>query len=78
VPSADPPRLRAVLLCLVMLAVIWAGLVGLLVAAGEAAIHSGALTAFASVQRPRQGGQLDPDAAPRPRGAVMLAGQSSL
>jgi hypothetical protein len=40
VPSADPPRLRAVLLCLVVLAVIWAGLVGLLVAAGEVVIHS--------------------------------------
>ena len=45
-PSADPPRLRAVLLRLVVLAVIWAGLVGLLVAAGEVVIHSGALTSF--------------------------------
>lgn len=33
---------------------------------------------FASVQRPWPGGQLSPNGVPRPKGAVMLAGQSSL
>jgi membrane-associated phospholipid phosphatase len=46
VPSARSPQLRAVLLRLAVLAGVRAGLVGLLVAAGEVIIHSGALTDF--------------------------------
>jgi membrane-associated phospholipid phosphatase len=43
VPAAQP---RAVLLRLAVLAGIWAGLVGLLIAAGEFVIHSAAVTHF--------------------------------
>jgi hypothetical protein len=35
VPSAGPQQFKAVLLRMVLLAGIWAGLVGLLIAAGE-------------------------------------------
>jgi hypothetical protein len=44
VPAARPPQLRAVLLRMAVLTGIWAGLVGLLVAAGEVIIRSGAVT----------------------------------
>ena len=40
------PRLRAVLLRLAVLAGIWAGLVALLIAAGEFVVHSAAVTHF--------------------------------
>jgi hypothetical protein len=46
VPAARPPQLRAVLLRLAVLTGIWAGLVGLLVAAGEVIIRSDAVTHF--------------------------------
>jgi membrane-associated phospholipid phosphatase len=46
VPYGRPPQLRAVLLRLAVLVGVWAGLVGLLVAAGEVVIHSSALTDF--------------------------------
>lgn len=44
--TVPEPRLRAVLLRLTVLAGIWAGLVGLLIAAGEFAVHSAAVTHF--------------------------------
>ena len=46
VPAARPPQLRDVLLRMAVLTGIWAGLVGLLVAAGEVIIRSGAVTHF--------------------------------
>lgn len=46
VPAAHPPQLRTVLLRMAVLAGIWAGLVGLLVTAGELIIRSGAVTHF--------------------------------
>jgi membrane-associated phospholipid phosphatase len=46
VPATHPPQLRAVLLRMAVLTGIWAGLVGLLVAAGEVIIRSGAVTHF--------------------------------
>jgi len=46
VPTAGPPQLRAVLLRMLVLAGIWAGLVGLLIAAGEVVTHSAAMMHF--------------------------------
>jgi undecaprenyl-diphosphatase len=46
VASAGPPQLKAVLPRMAVLAGIWAGLVGLLIAAGEAVVHSAAVTHF--------------------------------
>lgn len=40
------PQRRAVLFCFMVMAGIWAGLVGLLIAAGELVIHSAAITHF--------------------------------
>ena len=45
-PTARPTQRKAVLLRMVVLVGIWAGLVGLLVAAGEVITHSGAVTHF--------------------------------
>ena len=45
-PDTDPARLKAALPRLGVLVGIWAGLVGLLVAAGEIIIHSAAITGF--------------------------------
>jgi hypothetical protein len=44
--SSVSPQAKAVLLRMVVLAGIWAGLAGLLIAAGEMVIHSAALTHF--------------------------------
>ena len=44
--TVPEPQLRAVLLRSAVLAGIWAGLVGLLIAAGEFAVHSAAMTHF--------------------------------
>lgn len=46
VPSARPPSLKAALPRMAVLAGIWAGLVGLLIAAGEVVTHSAAITHF--------------------------------
>ena len=46
VSSADPRQLKAVLLRMMVLAGIWAGLVGLLIAAGEVVTRSAALSGF--------------------------------
>ena len=45
-PSAGPPQLRAVLPRMAVLAGIWAGLTGLLLAVGVVVIHSAAITHF--------------------------------
>ena len=45
-PSARLPELRAALPRIAVLAGIWAGLVGLLIAVGEIVVHSNALTHF--------------------------------
>jgi len=45
-PSAGPPQLRAVLPRVAVLAGIWAGLTGLLLAVGVVVIHSAAITHF--------------------------------
>ena len=45
-PDTDPARFKAALPRLGVLVGIWAGLVGLLVAAGEVIIHSAAITGF--------------------------------
>jgi undecaprenyl-diphosphatase len=44
--AAHFPELKAALPRIAVLAVIWAGLVGLLIAAGEIVVHSGAVTSF--------------------------------
>jgi hypothetical protein len=44
--SADLPQLKAALPRMAVLAGIWAGLVGLLIAAGEVVVHSAAITPF--------------------------------
>jgi undecaprenyl-diphosphatase len=46
VAAASPPQLKAALPRLAVLAGIWAGLAGLLVAAGEIVVHSAAITHF--------------------------------
>lgn len=45
-PTAGPVQLRAVLVRMLVLAGIWAGLVGLLITAGEVVTHSAAMTHF--------------------------------